>query len=518
MKKNTNVHSLGEYYFEEFFYRFPVKATKRGIHRYDYRLGSFRRSDFEAWKKELSGIGKEIFAFKLKKRFKKNIDLQMLERRVNSELEWVKEEEFKSSPFFYISAIYDGLIYPAFGAYAPLSVRSKNFLDRASDIENVVTAAKENLEFSEETEKEFALERLNLLSNFFEEYVSYLSGKSDVGLKEELKSVRLPVSEQLKSLYTFVSRLRPASNAKKLTFVKKIKREYLEDYPLRELQLDLKKRIEAKSVQIEQKAREIKISSPVKETLENVLSEKKEMNLEEVFEIFELIKKYGNPIFGKTDLSIEYKRIVQNSERNFGSLARLSSNIIIPPGPFDTHSSIPVMIVAPVSVYTIILKLLSVGYPGRSFQSEILKQNTTDFRKMFENTLFNEGWEFYSRIIMRDALKKELGLKFELVALYDEYVTLLKAFIENELLNRKVSLSDAINIVNGDNIILNKEDFLYNTIAENGKSLKAVVGLNSILYFKDKLIRKGLKLKEFHRNILANSTLPFKLIGQVMRR
>ena len=518
MKKNSSIHTLGEEYFEEFFYRFPVKATKKGIHRYDYRLGSFRTSDFKEWKNELVDMKKKAFSLKIKKRLSKNVDLLMLERRMDNELEWIIEQEFKSSPFLYISTIYDGLIYAAFGSYAPLSVRSKNFLDRANDVENMVLAAKENLKFSEATEKDFALKRLNFISNFFDEYVSYLSGKSDVGLKEELKASKVSVSLQLKELYNFVSHLQPASNNRKLSFIKKIKREYREDYPLRELQLDLKNRIEKKAVQLERKAREIKISAPVRETLKNVLTTKKEMNLDEVFDVFELLKKRGEPLFGETNLTIEYKRILQDKERKFNSVAQLSNNIIIPPGPFDSHSTIPVMIVAPVSYNNIILKLISVGYPGRSFQSEILRESSPEFRKMFENSLFNEGWELYSRIVMVDSLKKELGLSFELTAMYDEYITLLKAFIENELLNMKVSLADISKIVENDRIILDKQDFLYNAIAENGKSLKAVVGLNSILYFKEKLSRKGLKQRDIHYRLLTNSTLPFKFIGQVIRR
>ena len=518
MKKNFSVHSIGEYYFEEFFYRFPAKATKRGIHRYDYRLGSFRAADFKEWKNELIDIGKKLFSLKLKKRFRKDIDLPMLERRVNNEIKWIEEEEFKSSPFFYISTIYDGLVYPAFGSFAPLSVRSKNFLDRSGDIENIVPAVKENLRFSEETEKEFALERLSFMFSFFEEYISYLSGKSDVGLKEELRSIKAPVSNQLKGLYDIVSHLQIASNNKKLSFVKKIKREYLEDYPLKELQLDLRNRMAKKAIQIEQKAREIKISAPVKETLNKILTDKKEIKLDEVFSIFELIKRRGEPLFGKTELTVEYKRIVQENDRKLNSLAQLSSNIIIPPGSFDSHSTIPVMIVAPVSFNNIVLKLLSVGYPGRSFQSEILRNNSSEFRRMFDNSLLDEGWEFYSRIVMINSLKKDLGLTFELVAMYDEYATLLKAFVENELLNKQVSLSEVAQTIQNDKIILDKDDFLYNTIAENGKSLKAVIGLNSILYFKEKFLKKGFKQREFHQNLLANSTLPFKFIGQVIRR
>ncbi len=518
VKKNNGFYSIEEYYFEEFFYRFPVKGTKRGIHRYDYRLGNFHLNSFRQWKEELLDIKKKIFALKVKKHFFRNTDLLMLERRVENEIGWINEEEFRSSPFLYISTIYDGLIYPAFGSYANLSVRGKNFMDRADDIKNIVSAAKENLQFSEATEKDFALERLNFLLGFFNEYTGYLSGKSDVGLKEEIKASRISVSNDLKELYDFVFRLPIASNNKKLSFIKKIKREYLEDYPLRGLQLDLHSKILNKAVLIERKSREIKISEPIKATIEQVLNDKKEISLDEVFDKFELIKRSGEPLFGPTKLTIDYKRILPDSERQFDSLAKLSNNIIIPPGPFDSHSTIPVMAVSPVSINNIVLRLISIGYPGRSFQSEVLKNKSVSSKKLFNNPLFNEGWELYSQLVMVDSLKKKLGLTFELTAMYNEYATLLKAFIENELLNKKVQLSEISNIVESDRIILDKNNFLYNTVAENGKSLKAVIGLNSILYFKRKFIKRGFKEKDFHLKLLSNSTLPFKFVEQAIKK
>ena len=517
-KNNAEILSVGSDYFEEFFYRFPVKATKRGIHRYDYRLGSFGKSDFDAWKKELFGFRKRIFALKVKKRFSRNTDLLMLERRIVNEIKWIEEEEFKSSPFLYVSTIYDGLIYPAFGSYAPLSVRGKNFVDRANDIGNMLVYAKQNLLFSESTEKQYALERLNIITNFFDEYTSYLSGKADIGLKEELKTVKTQAIDNLRDLYSFVEKLPVSSNNKKLSFVKKIKREYLEDYPLRELQLDLEKRIGETAQLITQKAREIKISAPFTETLEEVLCDEKEISLDEIFDLFALLKKNGESLFGETELSIEYKRILQDNERKFNSLAKLSNNIIIPPGPLDTHKTIPVMIVTPVSVNSIILRLISLGYPGRAYQSEVLQRKTHSFRRMFENALFNEGWEFYVRLSMSDLLKKELGPEFELVALYDKYVTLFKAFVQNSLLNKEITLEQAQLLISKNEIIRDKSEFLYGLIAENGKSLKAVVGLNSISYFKRKALRKGVKEKDFHVKILSNSTLPFKFIRQVIGR
>jgi len=520
MGRNSAVTSLGESYFEEYFFRFPIKATKKGIHRYDYRLGSFEKKDFDEWRSLLTDFKKKIFSLKLKKRFQKNIELSMLERRIDNEIKWLEEEEFKSSPFLYVSTIYDGLLYPAFGSYAPFYVRANNFSDRASEIENIVHAAKENLEFSESNEKEFALKRISIMKEFFDEYADYLYGKVDPRIKEKVKAIKLPVQEALDELEHIVNVLPLSSNTKKMSFIKKIKREYMEDYPLRELELSLKERMEKLAVLIQQKAREIRISSSYKEVLQEVLNDEREITLEEVLDIFEKIVQSGRQIFGDTGLSVDYKRVLQDNERKFNSLANLSSNIIIPPGPFDSHNGIPVLIVKPVSIYKTILRLVAVGYPGRAYQSEILRKNKNELRKMFDNALFNEGWELYAKIKMKDYLKKEFGLKFELVSLYDQYVTLMKASIENEILNNRADLSKIYSVIKENEIIQNKDTFLYNVISENGKSLKSVVGLNSINYFINKASngRRGKKIMDVHRKLLSNSTLPFKFIWQAIRR
>ena len=511
MTANSKIDRICTEYFEEFFYRFPVKATKLGIHRYDYRLGSFSKKDFEEWADFLKNTKNKVSSLKVKK--KRELDYSLLARRIDNELNWViNEREYETNPLMYTSAIKDGLFYSAFGAYAPLSVRGRNFLDRLNEIESIRKAAEENLQFADYLEKEIALQELRFLYEFVDEFSSYLIGKSDIEKKDDFRAARVKALKEINEMLNFIEKLPGAQDKRRLSFVKKIKREYLEDYPLNGIRLDLQNRLTNLSRLIENKAREIKISQSSKETLEEIMNDKKMPTLEEISVAFDNIKRAGESKFGKTNSSIEFKLMMQIKNGKF------DSGIVIPLGPFDAHTTIPLMLASPISPYLLLLKIVSLGYPGKSYESEIKKRKSPIFRKFFENSVFDEGWKLYVKRTMKDSLKQIYGNKFELVFLYDQYETLFKALIENELLNKRISVEEFKEIVEKDRIILDKMALLRDVITENGKSLKSVIGLDSIINIKRMFTNRKMREKEFHIKLLSHSSLPFKFIRQVLRR
>lgn len=517
MSANSRLDKICTEYFEEFLYRFPVKATKLGIHRYDYRLGSFSKKDFEGWADFLKNTKNKVSALKVKK--KRKLDYSLLARRIDNELNWViNEREYETNPLMYTSTIKDGLFYCAFGAYAPLNVRGRNFLDRLNEIETIRKESEENLQFADYLEKEVALQELRFLYKFIDEFSSYLTGKSDIEKKDDFRAARVNALEEINEMLNFIEKLHIAQNERRLSFIKKIKREYLEDYPLNEIQLDLQNRLTNLSKLIENKAREIKISQSSKETLKEIMNDKKMPTLEEISVAFDNVKRAGENKFGRTNSTIEFKLMMQIKNRKFDSIKEIDSGIVIPLGPFDAHTTIPLMLATPISPYLLLLKIVSLGYPGKSYESEIKKQKSPIFRKFFENSVFNEGWKLYVKRMMKDNLKQIYGNKFELVFLYDQYETLFKALIENELLNRRISVEEFKGIVEKDRIILDKEALLHDVITENGKSLKSVIGLDSIVSIKSMFANRKMREKEFHIKLLSHSSLPFKFIRQALKR
>jgi len=504
-------------YFEEFLYRFPVKATKLGIHRYDYRFGSFSSKDFNEWAGVLKGIRKKLFSLKLKKKGRRKLDYSLLEKRTDNEFNWVvNEREYETSPLMYSSTIKDGLLYSAFGSYAPLGVRSKNFLDRLSEIELVRKEAEENLQFSDYLEKQAALKEIQFLYKFVDEFSSYLVSKSDIERKDDFKSARVKSLGEINGMLEFIEKLPVVQNGRRLSFVKKMKREYFEDYPLKRVQLGLQNRLENLSKLIESKARKIKISQPFKETLKSVMEDKKTFTLEGIASIFDNIKKAGENRFGKTDSSVEFKLMLQNENRKFNSVKEISSGIILPLGPFDLHTTISLMLTSSISLPVLLSKLVSLGYPGKSYEAEIKKKRESHFRRFFENSIFDEGWKLYVERMMENNLKQTYGDKFELVFLYNQYEILFRAFIENELLNKRTSVEEFRRIVERNQVLLDKETLVNDVITENGKSLKSVIGLDSIMKMKAGLLHKGMKEREFHTKLLSHSSLPFKFIQKVL--
>ncbi len=517
MSANSGIDKICTEYFEEFLYRFPVKATKLGIHRYDYRLGSFSKKDFEEWADFLKNAKNKVLTLKVRK--KRELDYSLLARRINNELNWViNEREYETNPLMYTSTIKDGLFYCAFGSYAPLNVRGRNFLDRLNEVESIRKEAEENLQFANYLEKQVALQELQFLYKFIDEFSSYLTGKSDIEKKDDFKVARAKALDNINGMLSLTEKLPIARNERRLSFTKKIKREYLEDYPLKEIQLGLQNRLTNLSKLIENKAREIKISQSSKETLKEIMDDKKMPTLEDVSAMFSSVKKAGEGKFGRTSSMIEFKLMMQMKNRKFDSIKKIDSGIVIPLGPFDAHTTIPLMLTMPISPYLLLLKIVSSGYPGKSYESEIKKRKEPIFRKFFENSIFNEGWKLYVKRTMRDGLKQMYGNKFELVFLYDQYETLFKALIENELLNRRISVEEFKETVEKDQIILDKAVLVNDVITENGKSLKSIIGLDSITRIKSMFVNRKMQEREFHIKLLSYSSLPFKFIRQVLKK
>jgi hypothetical protein len=518
MNFNSTLDKTFEEYFEEFLYRFSVKATRLGIHRYDYRLGSFDRADFDSWAAALKNIKKKLFLSKIKVKKGKRLDYLLLEKRVDNELNWVvNEKEYTTNPLMYTSVVKDGLLYSAFGSHAPFNVRSKNFLDRLSAIGTIRKGIEENLQCSNYLEKTAALKELQFLNTFINEFSSYLLGKSDGEGKDDFKLAKAEALDEIGKMLNFVDNITLSQENGGLSFVKELRREYLGDYPLKDVRVDLKNRLSALRELIEKKSRAIKISQSCNATIKDILDKKELFTIEQVAAIFDHIKSMGGNIFGHTDLSVEFKLILQNENREFDFVKGISPGIVIPSGPFDTHTVIPLTFTSPMTLSTLVLKLVSLGYPGKSYESEIKRRKESRFRAFFVNPLFDEGWEIYTKRVMSNRLKGKYGDEFELIFLYDQYSILFKAFIENELLNKRIGSEEFKKIIEEDSIILDKDEFANSIIAENGKSLKSVIGLDFIMAVKEKVLRRKMEEKEFHIQLLSHSSLPLKFIEQGIR-
>ncbi|MEA3313777.1 MAG: hypothetical protein U9Q18_05315 [Caldisericota bacterium] len=518
MNFNSALDKIFEEYFEEFLYRFSVKATKLGIHRYDYKFGSFDKMDFDSWTAELKSIKKKLFLSKIKVKKGRKLDYLLLEKRVDSELNWVaNEKEYEINPLMYTSTIKDGLLYSAFGSHAPFNVRSKNFLDRLSAIKSMRKGIEENLQFSNYLEKAAALKELQFLNTFVDEFSGYLLGKSNGDSKDDFKTAKVEALGEIGKMLNFIDNITLFPENRSLSFVKELKREYMGNSPLSEVRVNLKNRLSTLHERIGKKARSIKISQSCSDTIKDVLDKKKLFTIEQVSAIFDHIKSTGESIFGQTDLSVEFKLILQSENRVFDFVKGISPGIIIPVGPFDTHTVIPLIFTSQMTLPALVLKLVSLGYPGKSYESEIKRRKKSQFRAFFVNPFFNAGWEIYVKQVMSSRLKNEYGDEFELAFLYDQYSILLKAFIENELFNNRIGVEEFKKIIEEDRIILNKDGFINSIITENGKSLKGVIGLNFIMAIKEKVLRNKMNEKEFHIQLLSHSSLPFRFIEQRIR-
>lgn len=516
MKMDSEFQNILEGFLEDYYYRFSVDATKSGIHRYDFKLSSLRKSELLDWKNELGDLGKRIQKFRNWKLSDKNLEIFLFERKIFEELNMIDgESEYFTSPSLYISNIFEGLIYPAFGSYSSLSVRGKSFTERLKDFSNIRRAMEENLKFSNNLEKKVAKGQLETLKLLINEFTGYLLTKGDIEKKDDVKQAKSSALEELAAIETIVDNLSLDTNINP-NFYKSIISKYPEIMNvLRDKEANIKANIEKVADLIIKKAREIKISAPFWETLNGILGEKTSISQEQFDSIFQSVKDIGKESFGETGLKINFKKASRSEESIQTPYENYYPFEIITPGVFERNLCISFTSFTEVSMPLLVYYLTAFVYPGKSLLVETKKGKEKQYLKNFENKLLEGGWELYVLREMKDPLKKVFGNGLELSFLYNEYCYLLKALIQCKLLSREIEANAVEQIILQDQIILNKNLFMKELILDKGKSILAFVGLGEILELKRQFSKKY-RDKDFHTNLLSHSSLPFRTLRQVL--
>jgi hypothetical protein len=516
MKIDNELERILEDFSEELFFRFSVDATEAGVHRYDYKLSNLRKSDFSEWGNLLEDFRRKIQKFKNSKSRERNTDVFLFEKRILEESKCISEEaEYFSNPSFYMSNTFKGLIFPAFGSYSPLGIRGKSFTERLKDVPNVRRSIEENIKVSNNLEKKVAREQLGIMNLLISEFSGYLLTKSDIEKKDDLRQSKNTVLEELNALGLVIDNLSSDISIEP-SFVKAIKCRYPEIInSLSDTLPGLKDSIAKVTDLIIKKAREIKIYAPFAETLKNIMDEKTSFSQEEFDSVLQSIKDAAKQDFGETSLRVELKKPALSEENTQKLSDPYYPLSIVNPGVFDRNQTTSFTLLAQLTTPFLALKLAENIYPGKSFFVEIKKNREKHYRKIFENRILAEGWTVYSLKQVKDNLKNKFGNGFELTFLYNDYIGLVKALIEARLLKQEINPADLERIISEDPIIIDKNLFTRELITDEGRSLLGFVGYNSILDLKRQFSRKY-REREFHMNLLSNSSLPFRILRQVL--
>jgi hypothetical protein len=505
MKTDNGLEKLIEDFFEEFYYRFPEEAQERGIHRYGYKLVSLRRFEISQWKITLQEFANEINKFKSKRGFDKNSDLNILETIVKREFDWISNDaEYKDNPLLYISKLFSGLIYPAFGSYASISIRSRNFTDRVNDIKNVVAAAEENLKSCNSIQKSLAIQYIDYLSTFIDNFSSFLLGKSDTEKKDEIRLGKSSSLEELSKLKKTCEGLSEVDSFCNLEAV--LKKKSLDDFPFENMEPFLYDSLETLRDKIIKKAREIKISSPHLETLANVIEAKQDIDEAKVLELFEIVKNKGQNIFGYSNITIDIRKMPDETDDLTDSVWNYKHFQMLPAGEFDLKPVATILLTSTNNINSIVSNIVENIYPGVGYLKEVKAKRVKGVRKNFVNHYFKEGWRLYVVREMMNELKKTFGNEYELFSMYNEYMTLLTAYLENQSFTGKMKMNDLLSAINQNEMVFKKDIFLNQLAEDNGKTLTGFVGLNFILNEKKYMLRKH-KPIELHERLIANGSV-----------
>ncbi|MGC9125713.1 MAG: hypothetical protein ACP5GW_06300, partial [Caldisericaceae bacterium] len=421
------------------------------------------------------------------------------------ELDWIsKDEEYKNNPMLYASKLFSGLVYPAFGSYSSISIRSRNFSSRIDDIKNVVAAATENLKSSNSTQKGLSIKYIDYLHEFIEHFSNFLLGKSDTEKKDEIKINKASALEELDKFKKLCETLPEENSVWKLEPV--LRRKSLDEFPFDDLESVLSESLGILKDKIVKKSREIKISAPYLETLSGVINAKQEISEQKIVELVNTIKNKGQNIFGHSNISVDIRTMPEKIEDLTQSIWNYKHFQMLPAGEFDIRPIATILLPPQDNVNLLILNIVRNIYPGVGYMKEVKSKRVKGYRKNFQNHYFKEGWKLYVLKEMTGELRKVFGNEFELLSMYYEYKSLLMAYLENGIFRNNMDLETLKSLVAQNELVFDKEAFVSSLAEDNGKALAGFVGFNFINGLKKSLSRKY-KPIELNERIIANGSV-----------
>ena len=483
MKNEHELETLVINFFDEFYYTFSSKATSHGIHRYDYKLSSFKINDLNSLKVLTTETLSNIKSLEAKN--PKDPDIKTFKKILLNTLEFVNEG-YKNSLQFIVGDVLDGIISVALTSAKPTSIKSRNFTNRLTCIKEYPDIIREHFPSISEIEKQAILKEFDFLDKFIDAASSYLLTKSDSEKKELLKNEKINIKENIDYLRKTVSNIH--SNGK-VNLRATLRCVNIENTDFTDLKNFLQGSLDELSSNVIKKSREIKISAPYFETLASVSMLKEKLDDSQIEQLLQIAtdvtRKYFNKFNAKIDLDI-YRR-------NFDIIPFLENHKknVITFGEFDIKKFIAIIIQDEENKNYLMQNIVKEGLPGKAVLN-YYRQREKSIKKYFTNYAFYEGFSTYvKRATFADFRNAFSSREFELLYFYDEYIYTLKAFLENEIYFRGISDIEIENLVKQDKILIDKDNFLTELIVDEGKSFLGMQGYHKILEI-EKYERKNL--------------------------
>ena len=186
-KLETNFSKLSDEVLQNLQSFYPVRATAKGIHDYDYRFTDYSSKSI---KNEISKLKKfETRLYKYQKSRlsdESRINLKLLKSNVDVALvELSKIKIYKKNPYLYIDDAVNGIYLILISDYAPMETRVQNIIARMKTVPDLLNQGKKNLKTPAPIFIEAALGMIDTGVDFYREVQKELSEQFP-GLAPEL--------------------------------------------------------------------------------------------------------------------------------------------------------------------------------------------------------------------------------------------------------------------------------------------------------------------------------------------
>jgi len=198
-KLETNFQKLSDEVLQNLQSFYPVTATARGIHDYDYRFTDYSSRSV---KNEISKLKK--FETRLYKYQKSNlsaesrVNLKLLKSNVDVALVNLNKIKIhKKNPFIYVDNAVTGIYLLLISDYAPIETRVQNIIARMKTVPDLFNQGRKNLKTPPPVFIEAALEMLETGVDFYRTVQADLAGRFPELAPELNTAVERAVSSML---------------------------------------------------------------------------------------------------------------------------------------------------------------------------------------------------------------------------------------------------------------------------------------------------------------------------------
>jgi uncharacterized protein (DUF885 family) len=234
-KLEQNFAKLSNQIIENLQSFYPVIATGRGIHDYDYRFTDYSSGSIRG---EISRLKK--FEVRLHKYIKSNLseassfNLRLLKSNVDmAMLDLNKIRRYRYDPYMYVDDAINGIYLVMISEYAPLSIRVHNVIARFKAVPDLLRQAQQNIKAPPPVYIRLADEMLTTGIDFYRSVQTELAAGFPE-LATEINTAADAAVAAMQSFQTFLAEVEPgAENAYSIgkeNFDYRLKHEYFLDY------------------------------------------------------------------------------------------------------------------------------------------------------------------------------------------------------------------------------------------------------------------------------------------------